>query len=160
MEKILSSLLIAALYFNVAPEKKAAAVVAPPYTFVQSSVQKQVINRSLGTYKGTVPCADCEGIQMELTLQENPAGKGKTYVLRQTYKGKPAGENTLESRGKWFAANGNKQNPKAVIFQLIPDGEHDLLYFARVSDNTIKMLDRQQNEIKSKASYTLQKQRQ
>jgi len=37
-----------------------------------------------GTYSGTLPCADCEGIQTELVLNED-----MTFVRKQTYLGKP-----------------------------------------------------------------------
>ncbi|MBF9252613.1 copper resistance protein NlpE N-terminal domain-containing protein [Pontibacter sp. 172403-2] len=111
-----------------------------------------------GTYVGTIPCADCKGIKMELTLADNKAGKGKTYVLKQTYLGKPAGKNALQSTGKWFAATGNSQNPKAVIYQLIPDKAYEPLYFERLNDKTIEMLDQDQNKIAAKGNYKLQKQ--
>ncbi|WP_242920350.1 copper resistance protein NlpE [Pontibacter liquoris] len=115
------------------------------------------VKDAAGTYSGTVPCGDCAGIRMELTLNEGKDGKSKTYILKQTYLGKPTGTTTLESRGKWFAATGNSQNAKAVIYQLIPDKKYEPLYFKRISGKAIKMLDREQNEIKSKANYTLLK---
>jgi uncharacterized lipoprotein NlpE involved in copper resistance len=36
-----------------------------------------------GKYKGTLPCADCEGIKTELELKDD-----KTYELTETYLGK------------------------------------------------------------------------
>ncbi|OOF18701.1 hypothetical protein BZJ17_15985 [Salinivibrio sp. IB574] len=36
-----------------------------------------------GTYQGVVPCADCEGIETSLTLNDD-----NTYVLTKTYLGK------------------------------------------------------------------------
>jgi len=160
MKKMLSILSVAALFFSFAPLPPQAGPAENTSAIrIQTIRQQQNIARSLGTYVGTLPCADCKGIRIELTLQANRAGQGKTFVLRQTYLGKPAGKNLFESRGKWFAAQGNRQNPKAFIFQLIPDDDHDLLYFARLSDNAIKLLDNRQNEIASTANYTLQKQR-
>ncbi|MFX6794395.1 copper resistance protein NlpE N-terminal domain-containing protein, partial [Acinetobacter baumannii] len=35
-----------------------------------------------GKYKGTLPCADCEGIKTELELKDD-----KTYELTETYLG-------------------------------------------------------------------------
>ncbi len=37
----------------------------------------------VGVYQGVTPCADCEGIQLELKLNTD-----KTYELKQTYLGK------------------------------------------------------------------------
>lgn len=36
-----------------------------------------------GTYKGVLPCADCEGIQTELTLNQD-----MSFVLKKNYMGK------------------------------------------------------------------------
>lgn len=112
-----------------------------------------------GTYLGTIPCADCQGISMELTLQESGRSKAKTFVLKQKYLGKPASKNAHIISGKWFLATGNKQNPKAKVLQLIPDGKEDLMYFELMKDGSIKLLDRRQNQIKSKHNYTLKKRR-
>lgn len=38
-----------------------------------------------GTYRGTVPCDDCDGVQMRLTLNED-----YTYELRLIYLGRPS----------------------------------------------------------------------
>ncbi|MBC5992517.1 copper resistance protein NlpE [Pontibacter cellulosilyticus] len=113
----------------------------------------------LGVYQGTLPCTDCQGIVMELTLKENGKSKSKTFVLKQKYLGKPAAQSVYTVTGKWFLATGNKQNPKARILQLIPDGKEDLLYFELLKDGSIKMLDNRQNQLKSKHNYTLKKQR-
>ncbi|MCC9134950.1 copper resistance protein NlpE [Pontibacter silvestris] len=129
------------------------------FTTSSRAIETQPLNQAkpvavtTGTYVGVIPCADCEGIRMELILN-----KDKTFSLKQTYKGEAKGKNNLEVKGKWFAAKGNSQNPSAVIIQLIPAGNHDPAYFRQVSKTRIKMLDRQQNEIKSKQNYTLEKQ--
>lgn len=40
-----------------------------------------------GTYKGTIPCADCEGIAMEITLN-----KDLTFTSKSVYLGKEKNE--------------------------------------------------------------------
>ena len=52
-----------------------------------------------GIYEGTTPCADCEGIKTVLELKND-----KTYVLSQTYLGKPSGKNEFNQTGS-FAWN-------------------------------------------------------
>lgn len=79
-----------------------------------------------GIYKGTTPCADCEGIENELIL--NP---DHTYVLKTVYKGKEM--NSFEEKGsfKWDET-GSKitlQYPK----------ENPYRYF--VGENTLTQLD-------------------
>lgn len=48
-----------------------------------------------GTYQGVIPCADCNGIRMELTLQDND-----TYRLVETYVGK-GDEKPVEKTGTY-----------------------------------------------------------
>lgn len=156
IKNILPLFLLAALHLGCSQAQ--ASGRHPATVTKEATTQTTPKKDAAGTYAGTIPCADCEGIKMELTLMDSKTGKGKTYLLKQTYLGRPAGKNTMESRGKWFAATGNSQDPNAIIYQLIPDKAYDPLYFRRISDTAIKMLDRDQNEIKSKANYTLQKQ--
>lgn len=50
-----------------------------------------------GVYVGTTPCANCEGIETELTL-----GKDKTFVLNTKYIGKGAEKiNTEKGTFSW-----------------------------------------------------------
>src|SRR5690606_14856830 len=53
-----------------------------------------------GTYSGILPCADCSGIETELTLNED-----QTFVLTDIYLGKTDSEtNKLTGKFEW---NGN-----------------------------------------------------
>ena len=157
MKYMLPFFLLAALNLSYS-EVQAKDIIQTAATSTKEAITQAAAKpNAAGTYIGTIPCADCEGIKIELTLSENKAGKGRTYLLKQTYLGKPAGKNTLQSTGKWFAATGNSQDAKAVIYQLIPDRAYEPLYFRRVSDKAIEMLDQDQNKIASKANYTLQK---
>ena len=54
-----------------------------------------------GTYKGTLPCSDCDGIVTELTIQ-----KDNTYIMRTIYMGKK--ERPSEQTGTFtWDAGGN-----------------------------------------------------
>lgn len=54
-----------------------------------------------GTYKGTLPCADCMGIRMEIDLR-----KDSTYQLKTTYLGKGDEKPTLkEGTYSWSKAD-------------------------------------------------------
>lgn len=51
-----------------------------------------------GTYKGVVPCADCEGIETEIMLHSD-----NTYMLSAKYLGKKdAAEYKSEGKWKWL----------------------------------------------------------
>jgi len=50
-----------------------------------------------GTYKGTLPCADCSGIETELKISDD-----MKYTLKQTYQGKGDGkENSFSEEGTY-----------------------------------------------------------
>ena len=52
-----------------------------------------------GTYKGSLPCADCEGIATEIRL-----GKDLTYILRTSYIGKTTKSIEVKGKFKWDEA--------------------------------------------------------
>lgn len=98
-----------------------------------------------GTYAGTLPCADCEGIQTELML----AADG-SYTLRRTYLGK-ANQKPVTETGTWQATNGNAglllnaDNPDRRVEYRFTDG------------NTLTLLGRDGKELDAKLNYTLTK---
>lgn len=111
-----------------------------------------------GTFRGTIGCSDCQGIRTELVLTGSPKDAKRTFTMKQTFVGKPADKSIVTGSGKWFLAKGNKQDPDAVILQLIPtDGDLDLMYFLQVSDSELKLLNRQQGEISDSQNYSIRK---
>lgn len=108
---------------------------------------------NLGTFKGTLPCADCSGLVTELTLvRSEPYSGDGTYILKQTYvdKGPP-----IESKGDWTTLRGTQDNPDATVYQLDPGKPSTSQYFLVVSPNEIKMLDKNRNTINSSFNYVL-----
>lgn len=86
-----------------------------------------------GTYKGVLPCADCEGIETELELNAD-----KTYELKETYLGKGDGK-AFESKGSFqFDANNTS------VIKLDKTGDNRK-YF--VAEGYLKALDMEGNEI-------------
>lgn len=86
-----------------------------------------------GTYKGILPCADCEGIETELELNAD-----KTYELKETYLGKGDGK-AFESKGSFqFDANNTS------VIELDKTGDNRK-YF--VAEGYLKALDMAGNEI-------------
>ncbi len=49
-----------------------------------------------GTYRGTIPCADCEGIETEISLTYE-----ETYVIKTKYLGKDSQVFISEGRFEW-----------------------------------------------------------
>ena len=107
------------------------------------------------TFSGTLPCADCEGIVTELSLEMLPPNAIHHFTLKETYLGK---SQIFPSEGIYKVLHGVPANPAATIIQLNPDRDQNLQrYFQRVGKTELKMLDRDQQQIKSDLNYTLKK---
>lgn len=85
-----------------------------------------------GTYTGVTPCADCEGIQTELTL--NP---DMTYILKTNYMGKDT--HFPEDRGTF------KWDSTGAKVELIGLKDRGNTFF--VGENMLKQLDMDGKEI-------------
>jgi copper homeostasis protein (lipoprotein) len=113
----------------------------------------------VGIYTGTLPCADCSGILTELSLYARSRSQfnDATYKLTQTYLGTRDGDRAVKTAGRWTVLRGNNADPNATIYQLNFDRPQEILNFLRVSDQELKLLDRQQEEIKSQANLMLRR---
>lgn len=80
----------------------------------------------VGTYKGILPCADCDGLETEITINENA-----TFCVKTKYQGK--GDKVFEQKGTfvWNKA-GN-----IIVFSDIKNAPNH--YF--VGENTLTQLD-------------------
>ncbi|ENX12615.1 hypothetical protein F895_02992 [Acinetobacter sp. CIP 64.2] len=99
-----------------------------------------------GTYKGVLPCADCEGIETQLQLNLD-----KTYTLKETYLGKGDGK-AFENKGKFTF---DSKNTSVIELDKAGDGRK---YF--VAEGYLKALDTEGKEITGELAekYELQKQ--
>lgn len=98
-----------------------------------------------GSYKGLLPCASCEGIETQLTLNED-----KSYELSESYQGKGDGK-AIISKGKFtFDSTGN--------IAVLDEAADKRQYF--ISENRIIALDQDGNIIQGNLAknYELQKQ--
>ncbi|PWK20769.1 copper resistance protein NlpE [Xanthomarina spongicola] len=95
-----------------------------------------------GTYKGTLPCADCEGIERTITIN------GHTFISKDNYLGKKDG--VFDSRGyiKWID-NGQK---------ILLSDDNETTYL--VGENTLTQLDKSGNKVTGELAdfYILKKQ--
>ncbi len=120
----------------------------------QSKVETQLIgipnaNKLVnyqGTYKGVLPCADCEGIEMSITLNENA-----TYAIKSQYLGK--GNKIFEQHGTF---SWNKAG-SIVIFDNIDNAPNQYV----VEKNALTQLDMEGKIItgSSATKYVLTKQK-
>jgi copper homeostasis protein (lipoprotein) len=88
-----------------------------------------------GTYRGMIPCADCPGIETEITLN-----KDLTYSIRRKYLGRDNA--VFETKGNFSWSN------EGSIVSLDGDGSS----YYQVGENKIILLDKDKKRIKSNFS--------
>jgi uncharacterized lipoprotein NlpE involved in copper resistance len=113
-----------------------------------------------GVYKGTLPCADCNGLETVLRLYT----KGKFdftyafYVRTQTYVGAPHGDMTISDRGEWTLLRGDASDDNATVYQLNPDNEqHSEALLVEDNGATLTQLDRDLEPIDTTMNVTLKR---
>lgn len=113
-----------------------------------------------GVYKGTMPCADCNGLETVLRLYAK--GKFDTtyafYVRTQTYRGAPHGDVTSSDRGEWTVLRGDATEPDATVYQLNPDDEqHSEALLVQDKGAALQQLDRDLKPIETTMNVTLKR---
>lgn len=100
----------------------------------------------LGTYKAILPCADCEGIETEITLL-----KDETYTKKTKYVGKD--EKVYEEMGDYTW----KEDGNTLILEGINSEPMEYM----VKENSLMQMDMQGNKITGDLSekYILEKQK-
>lgn len=91
---IFASILTSTFLFSCENKKEEPITQSTEETFKDEHTAKNSLDY-LGTYKGTLPCADCEGIEMTITLN-----KDETYTSTLKYLGKE--EKELKDMGDYI----------------------------------------------------------
>ena len=108
-------------------------------TQVLQSSQNEALKPMQQSWRGVLPCADCEGIETSLFLQ-----KDGTWVMNQRYQG--------AKEPSSFATYGpGRVRRKSWILR---DTTGEKTYF-RAKGEGMEMLDREGNPIESQFNYTL-----
>lgn len=94
-------------------------------------------------YSGTVPCADCAGIAMNLRLDTD-----STFALRRTYRGLPDDRDSV-----FFDAGDWAWEDSATL--LLFDETGGSFFFLALGDTALRVLDRDKDDIASPLPYTL-----
>ena len=103
------------------------------------------------TYRGTLPCADCAGIQNTLVLYQNEKGETSRYQLMQKYIGGEA--LTVIERGDWQT----RQDTLGQIIVLSPNDPDASQQYLHNAANAIELLGRDGKPAESGLNYTLMK---
>lgn len=93
------------------------------------------------SWRGVLPCADCEGIETSLFLE-----KDGTWVMNERYQGVSREPSSFGSYGTWA-----RTADKLVL----TDSQGEKSYY-RAKGDKLEMLDREGNPIESTLNYTLE----
>lgn len=114
----------------------------------------------IGRYKGMLPCADCSGLDTELTLY----AKGRFdmtdafYIETRTYRGSRDGDVMFSDRGMWAVLKGDAEDANATVYQLNPDRpEEEQAYLVKDGGAALVQLDRELKRIDTKMDLTLKR---
>jgi putative hemolysin len=111
----------------------------------------------LGTFVGRLPCADCSGIEEQLTLyQDDAATTAGSYVLKDTYLGRNVTPHV--AKGAWRLVRGSAKDPDARVFRLDPAGSGQPQYYLAAGIDALKPLDSERKEISAPVDMTLRRQ--
>lgn len=111
-----------------------------------------------GVWQGTLPCADCPGIETRLSLYKDPY----TYRLEETYLERS--EEAVANEGEW-ALLPPLNNMDLGRIALKEDntneanGTNPLRQLQRLPGGNLEMLDRNGQPIRSDLNYTLERKR-
>jgi hypothetical protein len=115
--------------------------ISPPIGFIAAN-----------TFAGTLPCANCNGIQTELTLLTNPTTGHRRYILKQTYLSTREGDQTYWESGPWEVY---QPNHGQRIFRLSYEDEVHRRSFDIATDRIIRLLDQEGKPIDSQHNHSL-----
>lgn len=112
---------------NSANSNKSPDAQVPDQHTAQTSLDWQ------GTYSGNLPCADCERIEMELTLNDDQSYR----LISRHVKGSQTVSDTLQGKFQW---QGNK-----VHLEGIPDNERSSQF--KIEEDQVRYLDMEGNPV-------------
>jgi len=141
------------------PDEAAEAAAAPAVAAAPVNAVTEVVDQGspagdvkgfdikafAGTYGGTLPCADCPGI--DSTIAFTPEG---TYTLSETYQ--DTDKSSFLSKGTWSL----RGDGKAVLLDPEDKDEYDRS-FSIVSPTELRALDQQGKPIDSTLDYSLKR---
>lgn len=110
------------------------------------------------TYKGNIPCEDCEEIQMELKLENKLNNEEKEFELFETYVGTRHGNRNFSSRGTYEINYGVDNDPTAIVITLMDENKEVTKAFVQENEQNLKLLGKDGKRISSPLDYRLKKQ--
>ena len=98
-------------------------------------------------YEGTLPCSDCSEIKTQLELKIPSEGSTASFIIKQAYIGTKEGDQAIIEHGKYNTLKGKYRDKDVMIYDLQFNKENKRNYFARITEDTLVMLDQSRKEI-------------
>ncbi|MBB3142353.1 copper resistance protein NlpE N-terminal domain-containing protein [Halomonas organivorans] len=111
------------------------------------------------TYQGTLPCRNCEGIDLDVTLlgDAQSTAAERTFDLQASYRGHPQNPPDENYAGNWQVLNGTADDPQATVYELTPNGEGQTYYFLRLDPQTLELIDPQRRRFQNNEMLRLKR---
>lgn len=106
---------------------------------VVENLEERIVSSEWLVYKGEIPCIDCDEIQVELWLENDPHEATPDYRLVMNYINTHAGDTEEEVEGNYTIIPGYEGDRDATLYQLNP-GTNEPRYFILNDDQSITML--------------------
>lgn len=120
----------------------------------------EAVEASSATYKGTLPCRNCDGIDLTVVMagEEQSAATDRTFDLSAAYRNHPQNPPTETYTGNWEVLSGTADNPSATVYELTPNGEGQTYYFLRLDPQTLELIDPQRRRFQNNSMLQLTRQ--
>lgn len=106
------------------------------------------------TYFGTFPCADCTGIDTNLSLTQADVNASEgTFTLSQRYLGKDS--DAVIVSGNWTTQRGDANDPDATVITLNPDDPEKIEFYLQVDPTHLEKLDKEENKMTPVGAYAM-----
>jgi copper homeostasis protein (lipoprotein) len=133
-------------------------VVLAVHCFLIATAAPSDTSKPFERFTGMLPCADCPGIRLELTLYAPPSKASPgNYELKQTYEGSRHGASTYSEKGTWTTIRGSAKNPNATVYELDRAGSDSKQFYLRADKNTLRLLDFHKQELPPQIPHTLKR---
>jgi hypothetical protein len=108
----------------------------------------------VGKFKGQMVCADCPGIDQEITFLAHGPNQFVDTIYKRTlkYLGK---DKSVEDTGTWVLMPGTAADPSANVYALNPDRPDKTEYFWLKSEDELVPLDKDKRPISGPIDMTL-----
>lgn len=159
IEMCLCGIVMGLVLFTSCTEHKKIEKSEPKSRFETDLVKPESLEqktyKTVRIYAGTIPCADCSGIEQRLVLKGDTAG---VYRLSEVYKNATEdGDAHLVSTGEWKIGQSKKTKDKILVLSQGHMGDSTRVARYKFSDKKLVQTSLDEDTIKTSWSYILKR---